>query len=247
MWRLADQQLDTFIDRGKCEFLGDYAKPFSLLVIADLLGVPAEDHDEFRAAFASQQLGALGDESPTSHNPLEWLNDKFYGYIEDRRREPREDVLTELAQAKYPDDGSTPEIVDVMNLSTFLFAAGTETTTKLVSAAVRMIGENPEFETNLRDDRSRIPAFVEETLRMESPVKATSGWHARRRPLARSRCPPAQLSCCCLEHVTEMRGSSTSPTCSALTGATCVSTSRSSAASTRVPERRWRGRRDGSL
>ncbi len=172
MWRLADEQLDKFIGRGECEFLEDYAKPFSLLVIADLLGVPAEDHDEFRAVFASEQVGALGEESPTSHNPLEWLNDKFYGYIEDRRREPREDVLTELAQAKYPDDGSTPEIVDVMNLSTFLFAAGTETTTKLVSAAVRIIGENPEFETYLREDRSRIPAFLEETLRMESPVKA---------------------------------------------------------------------------
>jgi cytochrome P450 len=170
MWRLADEQLDTFIDRGKCEFLGQYAQPFSLLVIADLLGVPVEDHDEFRAAFAKETVGALGDETPT-HNPLQWLNDKFYSYIEDRRREPRGDVLTELAQAKY-EDGSTPEIIDVMNLSTFLFAAGTETTTKLVSSALRIIGENPEFETYLRDDRSRIPAFLEETLRMESPVKA---------------------------------------------------------------------------
>jgi cytochrome P450 len=168
---LADQQLDTFIERGKCEFLTDYAKPFSLLVIADLLGVPLEDHDEFKAVFAKQTVGELGREAPTSHNPLEWLNDKFYSYIEDRRRGPREDVLTELAQAKYP-DGSTPEIDDVMNLSTFLFAAGTETTTKLVSSAVRIIGENPEFEAALRDDRSKIPAFLEETLRMESPVKA---------------------------------------------------------------------------
>jgi cytochrome P450 len=171
MWRLADQQLDTFIERGKTEFLADYAKPFSLLVIADLLGVPLEDHDEFKAAFALETVGELGKEAPTSHNPLQWLNDKFYSYIEDRRRAPREDVLTELAQAKH-EDGSTPDIEDVMNLSTFLFAAGTETTTKLVSSAVRIIGENPEFEAALRDDRSKIPAFLEETLRMESPVKA---------------------------------------------------------------------------
>ena len=171
MWRLADQQLDTFIDRGKCEFLADYAKPFSLLVIADLLGVPAEDHDEFKAAFALETVGELGKEAPTSHNPLQWLNDKFYAYIEDRRRAPREDVLTGLAQAKY-EDGSTPDIEDVMNLSTFLFAAGTETTTKLVSSAVRIIGENPEFENTLREDRNKIGAFLEETLRMESPVKS---------------------------------------------------------------------------
>ncbi|MGO4442917.1 cytochrome P450 [Mycobacterium sp. 2YAF39] len=171
MWRLADQQLDTFIERGSAEFLTDYAKPFSLLVIADLLGVPPEDHDEFKAAFALETVGELGKEAPTSHNPLQWLNDKFHAYIEDRRRAPREDVLTELAQAKY-EDGSTPEIDDVMNLSTFLFAAGTETTTKLVSSAVRVLGDHPEFETSLRDDRSKIPAFLEETLRMESPVKS---------------------------------------------------------------------------
>lgn len=172
MWRLADEQLDTFIERGSCEFLVNYAKPFSLLVIADLLGVPAEDHEEFRAAFDLEVVGELGKDGPTSaHNPLEWLNEKFYAYIDDRRRAPREDVLTELALAKH-EDGSTPDIEDVMNLSTFLFAAGTETTTKLVSSAVRVIGENPHFEKELREDRTKIPAFLEETLRLESPVKA---------------------------------------------------------------------------
>ncbi|WP_326547257.1 cytochrome P450 [Mycolicibacterium sp. ND9-15] len=171
MWRLADQQLDTFLDKGSCEFLAAYAKPFSLLVIADLLGVPLEDHEEFKEVFALETVGELGKEAPTSHNPLEWLNEKFHSYIEDRRRSPRSDVLTELAQAKH-EDGSTPDIEDVMNLSTFLFAAGTETTTKLVSSAVRFIAENVGFERKLLDDRSTIPAFLEETLRMESPVKS---------------------------------------------------------------------------
>ncbi|GAB3037168.1 cytochrome P450 [Mycobacterium bourgelatii] len=170
MWRLADQQLDTFIKRGSCEFLADYAKPFALLVVADLLGVPVEDRDEFQVVFGQQIAGELG-EGTTAHNPLEWLDEKFYSYIENRRREPRGDVLTELAQAKY-EDGSTPDIEDVMHVSTFLFAAGTETTTKLVSAAVRIIGEDPQIQASLREDRSKIPAFLEETLRMESPVKA---------------------------------------------------------------------------
>ena len=171
MWRLADRQLDAFIDKGKAEFLADYAKPFSLLVIADLLGVPEEDHQQFKEAFALETVGELGKEAPTTHNPLEWLNEKFYSYIEDRRRDPRDDVLTELALAKH-EDGSTPDIEDVMNLSTFLFAAGTETTTKLVSSAIRFIADNAGFEAMLRDDRSKIPAFLEETLRLESPVKS---------------------------------------------------------------------------
>ncbi|KAA0108173.1 cytochrome P450 [Mycolicibacterium sp. P1-5] len=172
MWRLADQQLDTFLAKGECEFLTDYAKPFSLLVIADLLGVPAEDHEDFKRVFADQVVGEVGSDSPThSHNPLEWLNERFYRYLDERRREPRDDVLTGLALAKY-EDGSTPDLTDVVNLSTFLFAAGSETTTKLVSSAVWFLAENPGSEHALRADRGKIPAFLEETLRMESPVKA---------------------------------------------------------------------------
>jgi cytochrome P450 len=171
MWRLANEQLDEFLSRGTCEFLDDYARPFSGLVIADLLGVPQEDHEEFRAVFSGQVVGGIEDDSLTrAHNPLEYLDEKFTTHITERRREPRSDVLTELAQAKYP-DGSTPEVIDVVRLATFLFAAGQETTTKLLSFGVRMIAENPEIQALLREDRSKIPTFVEETLRMESPVK----------------------------------------------------------------------------
>ena len=70
MWRLADRQLDKFIGCGRAEFLTDYAKPFSLLVIADLLGVPAEDHEEFKAAFALETVGELGKETPHLAQPI---------------------------------------------------------------------------------------------------------------------------------------------------------------------------------
>jgi len=172
MWRLADQQLDKFVSRRECEFLADYARPFTGLVIVDLLGIPATDHEEFDAMFSDQVVGDIEDDSVTrAHNPLEWLDDKFSTYIADRRREPRADVLTELALAKYP-DGSTPEIIDVVRLATFVFAAGQETTTKLLSAALQVLGERPDIQKRLREDRSRIPVFIEETLRMESPVKS---------------------------------------------------------------------------
>jgi cytochrome P450 len=171
MWRLADRQLDEFIDKGACEFLGDYAKPFATLVIADLLGVPEEDHKAFRSHLAAQRVGAIEDDPKFSHNPLEFLENWFTSYIQERRREARGDVLTLLAEAKYP-DGSTPEVIDVVRLATFLFAAGQETTTKLLSAALRIIAERPDLQQLLRDDPSAIAVFVEETLRMESPVKS---------------------------------------------------------------------------
>ena len=175
MWRLADRQLDEFLVNGECEFISEYSKPFATLVIADLLGVPEEDHKEFRVVLGADKPGRVGalDHESVGINPLEWLDEKFCSYIEDRRREPREDVLTSLATAKYP-DGSTPEVIEVVRSATFLFAAGQETTSKLLSATLQVMGDRPDIQQRLRDDRSLIPGFIEESLRMDSPVKCDS-------------------------------------------------------------------------
>jgi cytochrome P450 len=170
MWSLADRQLDEFISEGRCEFNGQFAQPFSLLVIADLLGVPAEDHDAFRENMAAGHQG-MAESQAVAHNPLQFLEERFTAYVENRRRKPVGDVLTSLSQAKYP-DGSVPDVVDVVRLATFLFAAGQETTAKLLTFAIQVIGERPDLQQRLRDDRGLIPNFLEETLRMEAPIKS---------------------------------------------------------------------------
>jgi cytochrome P450 len=170
MWSLADRQLDQFVPPGEGDFLGNYARSVSMLVIADLLGVPAEDHDTFRKNLAASR-SAAGQAQEIAHNPLEFLEQKFTDYVADRRRSPRNDVLTSLAQAKYPDE-SIPEVVDVVRLATFLFAAGQETTTHMLAFAVRTLAERPQLQEQLRNDPSLIPNFLEETLRMESPIKS---------------------------------------------------------------------------
>ena len=172
MWRLADQQLDEFVARGRCEFIGAYSQPFAMLVVADLLGVPEADHRQFREGFGligpPGEVGVSEQRGPL--NALEWLDDWFTRYVEDRRREPRKDVLTDLALAKYP-DGSTPEVTAVVRTATFLFAAGQETTARLLAVALKYLAEYPELQDELRAHRDRIPGFIEEALRMESPVK----------------------------------------------------------------------------
>ena len=172
LWQLADQQLDEFVGRGECEFLEAYSKPYALLAVANLLGVPEVDHKEFRAALADSHTAGNLEHDPAAINPLEFLDEKFSYYIEDRRREPRGDVLTDLAGARYP-DGSVPAVVEVVRAATFLFGAGQETTAKLLGAALRILCDRPDLQQALRDDRALIPSFIEETLRMESPVKTT--------------------------------------------------------------------------
>jgi cytochrome P450 len=173
MWRLANRQVDEFVANGSCEFISAYAQPFAMLVVADLLGVPDEDHQRFRRGFGlSGNPGEIGDDQgETAVNALAWLDDYFATYIEDRRREPRGDVLTDLALAKYP-DGSLPEVTAVVRTATFLFAAGQETTARLLATSLRYLCEYPELQDELRAHHERIPEFIEEALRIESPVKA---------------------------------------------------------------------------
>jgi cytochrome P450 len=171
MWRLADRQLDEFVSAGRCEFITAYAQPFAMLTVADVLGVPEADHKRFRHGFGlSGNPGAIAGEQ-VQGNALGWLDDWFADYIEDRRREPHDDVLTRLALGTYP-DGSTPEITAVVRTATFLFAAGQETTARLLAVGLKYLCEYPELQDELRAHRERIPDFIEEALRIESPVKA---------------------------------------------------------------------------
>ncbi len=172
MWRLADQQLDEFIDTGHCEFISAYTQPFAMLAVADVLGVPEPDHQKLREFFGlSSAPGEIGGDADIGLNALGGLDEWFSAYIEDRRREPREDVLTQLALGTYP-DGSTPEVVAVVRTATFLFAAGQETTARLLAVGLKYLCEYPELQDELRAHRDRIPNFIEECLRIESPVKA---------------------------------------------------------------------------
>ena len=173
MWRLADRQLNECAGTGRCEFISAYAQPFAMLVVADVLGVPEADHQRFREGFGlSQTPGEVGGEQADYQlNALEWLDDWFATYIAERRRTPRGDVLSQLALSTYP-DGSTPEVTAVVRTATFLFAAGQETTARLLAVAVRYLCEYPELQGELRAHRERIPDFIEEVLRIESPVKA---------------------------------------------------------------------------
>jgi cytochrome P450 len=173
MWRLADRQIDEFVGDGHCEFIRAYTQPFAMLVVAEVLGVPEEDHQRFREGFGlSGSPGKIGAEGQgMSGNALEWLDDWFSSYIEDRRREPRGDVLSDLATATYP-DGSTPDVANVVRTATFLFAAGQETTARLLAVGLKYLCEYPELQDELRAHRERIPGFIEEALRIESPVKA---------------------------------------------------------------------------
>jgi cytochrome P450 len=184
IWRLTDRQLDAILPLGTAEINADYAQPYTLLVIADLLGVPEEDHAMLLArrgirqmpgampgamSSAAANLPAAAGERGAGHNSLEVFYDYFSARIAERREHPLNDVLTGMARALFP-DGSIPEPIEVARIASNLFAAGQETTVRLIASALRRIADQPETQAELRAHRDLVPRFVEEILRTEGPV-----------------------------------------------------------------------------
>jgi cytochrome P450 len=125
----------------------------------------------FRQWFGADMGSRQGQDGTIVINPSTELDTWFSTYLEERRREPRNDMLTELATATFP-DGSVPEVEDIVNLATSVFFAGHETTVRLLAASLRLLAEQPELQATLRGHREGIPNFVEEMLRIESPIKS---------------------------------------------------------------------------
>jgi len=181
IWRLTDCQLDAILPLGTAEINADYAQPYTLLVIADLLGVPEEDHAMLLARRGIRQMpGAMpgaadalppvaSSERAAGHNTLEIFYDYFSEKIAERRQQPLNDVLTGMARALFP-DGSVPEPIEVARIASNLFAAGQETTVRLIATALRRIADEPEIQAQLRANPELVSRFIEETLRTEGPI-----------------------------------------------------------------------------
>lgn len=175
MHGLADRMVAELVAKNLTEIIGDLATPYVTLVIANLLGVPEEDHKViFDIVTSSPQPGSLDDADAGSSllHMAEHIGRLFFGYIEDRRANPRADVLTDLATAQYR-DGSVPTIQELVIQAIFLFAAGQDTSAKLLGNAIRYLAENPAMQDRLRADPAEVPAFIEEMLRLEGSTKIT--------------------------------------------------------------------------
>ena len=175
MQDLADRMVRDVVARGGCEIMGELATTYVTYVIADLLGVPHEDRAEITEILANAPLpGSVDDaDAGASLAPLaEKLGAMFGGYIVDRRANPRSDVMSDLANTRFP-DGSLPEVAELVMLAIFLFSAGQDTSAKLTGNSVLYLCEDQALQARLRADPSQIGGFMEEMLRLEGSSKVT--------------------------------------------------------------------------
>jgi len=169
-----DHLLDEMERAATCDFVSEFAYPLPSLVIFDLLGVPAEDHEAMREATQALVMfpstAYKGDFGAMEHiaERLTRAQGVLERLIQERRREPKKDLISILLHAEtgttqLPDD----EIVVLCN---FLLVAGHETTANLLSGSLRYLLERRELWEQLGAAREMIPTAVEELLRFVSPV-----------------------------------------------------------------------------
>jgi cytochrome P450 len=170
MWRLVDRQLDVVLERGRFETVSEFAHPLSVLVVSDLLGVPESEHGRMLTMMPAQS-GYLG-KPLTMHDPHAELAAAFTEFIVNRRKKPCSDALSQLANAKFP-DGSTPEVNEVVYLASVMFSAAQDATTRLIATSLRILGDDAGLQQMLRDAPERLPAFIEEALRIDPPAKVS--------------------------------------------------------------------------
>jgi cytochrome P450 len=176
MRRFLEQLWEPVADQGRCDFVRDFAKPYPALMIATVVGAPLEDASELHrlSNLLQQQFDAIA--VMTRREELERAAEEFDAYVaklvEDRRRSPGEDLVSELIAAEQEGDRLSDEecqalVRDVLN-------GGVDTTQSQLSHGVRMLADHPAQWEQLARDPSLAPQAAEEVLRFEPVAPFTA-------------------------------------------------------------------------
>ncbi len=173
---ILDELLAEVADKGEMDLVQTVAYPLPVIVIAEMLGVPAEDRDKFKK-WSDEIVATLGgpftpqDVLQAAAKARNELVEYLSGVIADRRANPRDDLISGPIAAE--DEGTVLSTQEIYSTTILLLVAGNETTTHLIDNSMLALLKNPEQLQLLRDDPSLIQPAVEELLRFIGPVQAT--------------------------------------------------------------------------
>ncbi|AGP33134.1 cytochrome [Sorangium cellulosum] len=174
---LSRELLDQRIEHGTMDLAVDYAGPLPTMVIAEMIGIPAEDRARFmRWSEAIVNLSHTlsgGEEAARVVSEHAAVKEEMKAYVADlleaRRGAPEDDLLTRLVEAEV--DGERLNEDELLNFFQFLLAAGTETTTNLIDNAILCLLESPSELARVRAAPDLVPSAIEEVLRYRSPLQ----------------------------------------------------------------------------
>jgi cytochrome P450 len=171
--------IDTFVDRGSCNFTDEFAELFPSSVFLGLMGLPWEELD----TLVAMRDGLLHPGGPDStqeecleiqRNTAQRVYEYFDGVLDERTATPHDDVLSELAHARL--DGEPLSRDDMLSICFVLLTAGLDTVTDTLTCFWAYLAQHPEQRRSLVTDPDIIPRAVEELLRWETPVPFVVRW-----------------------------------------------------------------------
>ena len=199
MHEIANALMDDALAQGDVDFVRAMTYPLPVIVIAEIIGVPAEDREHFKQ-WSDAAVATLGNALFVPPSPeriaaravlFSEMGAYFSALAEQRRRQPREDLLTGLVQAEI--EGSKLTHSEMITMLVLLLVAGNETTTSLIGNAVLELLAHPDELTRLRADPALMPSAVEEVLRFSSPVQLDPRRATRRVELRGQTIEPGQF------------------------------------------------------
>ncbi|MGF9966456.1 cytochrome P450 family protein [Bacillus rhizoplanae] len=167
--QIADELLAAVQEQGKMDIIADFAYPLPLIVISEMLGIPAADRNQFREWTQELMNAAL---DPRQVAAVTATLEKFIHYIEvllnEKRLNPDDDLMSALVQAQEQEDKLSKN--ELLSTIWLLIIAGHETTVNLIGNGVLALLQHPEQMNLLRHDPSLLPSAVDELLRYAGPI-----------------------------------------------------------------------------
>ncbi|MGW7533253.1 cytochrome P450 [Amycolatopsis sp. NPDC054798] len=199
--RISEELLDQ-VEGGRMDLVGDFAYPLPVIVIADLLGIPAEERETFRGWVDAMLSGTMDmslnerseeydKEFARAIENIQNLNSFIAEHAKSRRTAPRDDLLTRLVEAEV--DGERLTDQEVTNFAALFLLAGHVTTSALLGNMILCLDQYPQQRKEVRDDRSLVPSAIEEALRMYSPFASISRVTQTEADVAGTKIPADQL------------------------------------------------------
>jgi cytochrome P450 len=169
---IANQHLDAVAGRPRWDAIDDFAGKLPMDVISEMLGIAPQDREQLRSwadTVVHREEGAEGRPAAAA-DAARSLMGHFARLIAQRRADPGDDLTSALLVAEIDGDRLTDS--EVMGFLFLMVIAGSETTTKLIGNALHWLWRNPDQRARLRADATRLPQWVEETLRYDNSTQA---------------------------------------------------------------------------
>ena len=177
---IAGELLDDALAQGRVDFVEAFSYPLPVIVIAELIGVPTADRRQFRewsdkiVENLGEGIGGMPIDPARAKERMEVsraMDEYFSRLLDERIREPRDDILTQLVSAERNGDRLTRE--EMLTMLSVMLIAGNETTRNLIGNIVIQLLAHPGELARLRADPALVPTAVNEVLRFDSSVQAT--------------------------------------------------------------------------